>query len=203
MGSINWLYVKVLSWSHTGAAKGSIYVYQPIDKEAYPMIPTNILFCTDFSENSSDAFNCAVDYARAFDANLCILHVLDVSGIDLLNFADAPDVAFPSYGSSMPPEIKEEIQKSVRDNTRKALDQIRLEVTDKIKNVSTHFAEGVTSVEIVRFAEENSIDLIVMGTHGRTGFKHLIIGSTAENVVRMAKCPVLTVKSANNTNSFL
>lgn len=167
------------------------------------MTPRNILFCTDFSENSSEAFNCAVDYAKAFNANLCILHVLDVSGIDLLNFSDSPDVAFPSYGASMPPEIKEEIQKSVRDNTRKALDQIRLEATDKIKNVSTHITEGITSVEIVRFAEENSIDLIVMGTHGRTGFKHLIIGSTAENVVRMAKCPVLTVKSANTTNSFL
>lgn len=51
-------------------------------------------------------------------------------------------------------------------------------------------------MEIVKFAEENSIDLIVLGTHGRTGFTHLIIGSTAENVVRMAKCPVLTVKSS-------
>lgn len=167
------------------------------------MIPRNILFCTDFSENSSDAFNCAVDYATAFNANLCILHVLDVSGIDLLNFSDAPDVAFPSYGVGMPPEMKEEIQQNVRDNTAKALEQIRLEVNDKIKNVSTHFAEGVTSVEIVRFAEENSMGLIVMGTHGRTGFKHLIIGSTAENVVRMAKCPVLTVKPTHSTNSFL
>lgn len=161
------------------------------------MIPRKVLFCTDFSENSSDAFDLAVDYASAFKAKLYVLHVLETSGIDLLNFSDAPDVAFPSYSISLPIEVKQEIQKSVHDNTRKALDQIRLEATDKIKEVSTHIKEGVTSLEIVKFAEEISADLIVMGTHGRTGFKHLIIGSTAENVVRMSKCPVLTVKPMN------
>ncbi len=55
---------------------------------------------------------------------------------------------------------------------------------------------GIPANEIVRLVEEESIDLIVMGTHGWTGFKHLILGSTAENVVRTAKCPVLTVKSS-------
>lgn len=161
------------------------------------MIPKSILFCTDFSENSYDARECAVDFAKAFHANLYLLHVIDVSITDLLNFSEAPDVAFPSYGASLPVELKEEIQKSVVENTRKALEGIRLELTDRIKDVSIHFSEGVTSIEIVKFAEENSVDLIVMGTHGRTGFEHLIMGSTAENVVRMAKCPVLTVRSTD------
>ena len=160
------------------------------------MVPRNILFCTDFSENSSGARDCAVDFAKAFNANLAILHVLDVSGLSLMNFVESPDVAFPAYGSAIPVELADEIQKSVRQNTLKALEQIRLDSLDKVKNISVHYVDGVTSVEVVKFAEENSIDLIVLGTHGRTGFTHLIIGSTAENVVRMAKCPVLTVKSS-------
>ena len=160
------------------------------------MIPKNILFCTDFSENSSPARDIAVDYAEAFKANLSILHVLDTTGLSLMNFTEAPDVAFPSYGAAIPLQLTEEIQKSVKENTLKALEQIRLDALDKVRNISVHYAEGVTSVEIVKFAEENSVDLIVLGTHGRTGFTHLIIGSTAENVVRMAKCPVLTVKSS-------
>ncbi len=160
------------------------------------MIPKNILFCTDFSENSSSARDCAVDFTEAFKANLAILHVLDTSGLNLIGFTESPDVAFPAYGVAIPVQLADEIQKSVRENTLKALEQIRLDALDKVKNVSVHYAEGVTSVEIVKFAEENSIDLIVLGTHGRTGFTRLIIGSTAENVVRMAKCPVLTVKSS-------
>lgn len=160
------------------------------------MIPRNILLCTDFSENSSPARDIAINFAEAFKANLSILHVVDTSGLDLLNFTEAPDVAFPSYGAAIPVKLTDEIQRSVKENTLKALEQIRLDALDKVKNVSVHYAQGVISVEIVKFAEENSIDLIVLGTHGRTGFTHLIIGSTAENVVRMAKCPVLTVKSS-------
>jgi len=62
--------------------------------------------------------------------------------------------------------------------------------------VNTFSRMGIPANEIVRLADEESMELIVMGTHGWTGFKHLVLGSTAENVVRSANCPVLTVKSS-------
>ncbi|HCF61915.1 MAG TPA: universal stress protein, partial [Myxococcales bacterium] len=62
--------------------------------------------------------------------------------------------------------------------------------------VTTHAASGVAYAEIVRFAEEQACDLIVMGTHGRTAVHRMLVGSTAERVVRHAPCPVLTVRQA-------
>ena len=86
------------------------------------------------------------------------------------------------------------VEESVEKGFRALVDEYR-----KIgSNVTTHSRVGVPANEIVRFAEQESVGLIVMGTHGWTGFKHLVLGSTAENVVRTAKCPVLTVKSSSD-----
>jgi len=65
--------------------------------------------------------------------------------------------------------------------------------------VSTSTRLGSAFVEIARFAREESCDLIVLGTHGRTGLKHALIGSVAERVVRSASCPVLTVRQGAST----
>ena len=160
------------------------------------MIPKTILFCTDFSENSADARECAAAYSRVFDSSLYVLHVIEVSGVDLLNFSDSSDVGLPPLASGLPLQLKSDIQEVVRENTSKALEGIRLELADKVKNVTTYIREGNPATEIIRFAEDYSVDLIIIGTHGWTGFKHLIMGSTAENVIRKARCPVLTVKSS-------
>lgn len=155
------------------------------------MIPKIILFCTDFSDNSSTACDCARDYAKSFGASLFVIHVLDYSG-----------QTSPAFRSEFSTGHQEAYQTNVRDETMKALEQIRLELVDQVKDVTTYLREGVPSSEILKFAEEYSVDLIVLGTHGWTGFKHLIMGSTAENVVRMAKCPVLTVKPPDAPNLF-
>ena len=84
---------------------------------------------------------------------------------------------------------------SIEESVKKAFELMVQECGTTCQNVKTYSRIGVPANEIVRFAQEESIDLIVMGTHGWTGFRHLILGSTAENVVRTAMCPVLTVKS--------
>jgi nucleotide-binding universal stress UspA family protein len=147
------------------------------------MIPKRILLCTDFSENSALARRYAIDFAVAFGASLSIFHVINSSRL-----------GFPAFEVGVPFDLQE-ILKGIEDSVTKAFDVLAQECIRSVPNVTTHSRIGVPANEIVRFAEEESIDLIVMGTHGWTGFRHLILGSTAENVVRTATCPVLTVKS--------
>ncbi|HWM86759.1 MAG TPA: universal stress protein, partial [Kofleriaceae bacterium] len=66
--------------------------------------------------------------------------------------------------------------------------------TEGLREVGTNISQGVPFAEVVREAREGGFDLIVMGTHGRTGLRHALIGSVAEKVVRKAPCPVLTVR---------
>ncbi len=148
------------------------------------MIPKRILFCTDFSENSAPARECAVDYAKAFGASLDVLHVVNSSRL-----------GYPAFEAGVPFDLQS-VLLNIQDEVRKAFEEVELELETQLDNITTNSRVGVPAVEINKFAEENSVDLIVMGTHGWTGIRHLILGSTAENVVRTSKCPVLTVKSS-------
>ncbi|MGC8658244.1 MAG: universal stress protein [Desulfomonilaceae bacterium] len=147
------------------------------------MIPKKILFCTDFSENSLPARSYAVDFAKAFNASLSILHVVNSSRL-----------GYPAFEAGVPFDLQS-VLLNIEDSVKAAFNDFVSEFKDQVPEITTTSRVGVPAVEIVRFAEENSIDLIIMGTHGWTGFRHLILGSTAENVVRTTKCPVLTVKS--------
>jgi universal stress protein A len=147
------------------------------------MIPKKILFCTDFSENSRPALEYALDYAKTFGAELLILHIINSS-----------QIGYPSLEEGVPVDVRSALD-SIQQSVSKALDLIAKECSG-VTAVSAHSRVGSPAFEIVRFADENSAGLIVMGTHGWTGFKHLIMGSTAENVVRTADCPVLTVRSS-------
>ncbi|MGB6064623.1 MAG: universal stress protein [Desulfomonilaceae bacterium] len=149
------------------------------------MIPKNILLCTDFSENSRPAREIAVDYAQAFGARLTILHVVNSSRL-----------GFPAFEMAVPVNVQE-VLKALEESVEKGFAALVEECKKTLSNVATYSRIGVPANEIVRFAEEESVDLIIMGTHGWTGFKHLVLGSTAENVVRTASCPVLTVKSSS------
>jgi nucleotide-binding universal stress UspA family protein len=147
------------------------------------MAPKKILFSTDFSENSAAARECAVDYARVFTAELAIIHVINSS-----------QIGYPSIEEDLPLDIRSALE-GIQLSVDKALELIGTECRRMLSSVSTHSRVGAPAYEIVRFAREEEVQLIVMGTHGWTGFKHLIMGSTAENVVRTAICPVLTVRS--------
>lgn len=139
------------------------------------MLPIRtILLPTDFSEGAAHACRVACTVARDCHARLILLHVFTppvlISGENLL----PPDPAI----------LKAELEAQLK----------ALKVEDSDLQVERRLEEGFPGLEILRMARETNADLIVMGTHGRTGLSRLLMGSVAEQVVRKAPCPVLTVK---------
>lgn len=133
-----------------------------------------ILVPTDFSDTSAAALRYAIALARRFDARLYFLHVSDASV--------AADAAYPI-------ELFETLENAAHDRLRRLLP----EKEAKELQPACTMRIGVPADEIVRYAEQHGIDLIVMGTHGREGVMRAMLGSVAETVVRRASCPVLTV----------
>ncbi|MBL8796775.1 MAG: universal stress protein [Planctomycetia bacterium] len=134
----------------------------------------NILHPTDFSERSDHAFKLACALARDHGALLTIAHVL------------APPVVVPVDG--VVPVIPEDLE----DQARARL--LQVVPTDPKVRVERKLVLGDASHEIIALANQLRCDLIVLGTHGRTGLGRLLMGSVAETVLRKAECPVLTVK---------
>ena len=134
-----------------------------------------ILHPTDFSERSQYGFRLACSLARDYGARLVDLHVAE------------PPTAVAAEGVLMPPPTVD------LEPLRKRLQQLRPE--DQKVLVEHLLVQGGAAEEILQVAQERKCDLIVMGTHGRTGLGRLLMGSVAEQVVRKASCPVLTVKT--------
>lgn len=140
-----------------------------------------ILVPTDFSKFSQIALVYATAFAEKFAAELYLLHVVQ----DLAVFIpDMITVAPP------PSPTVAEMTRAVHD----AFDRIVKENQLERLTIHREVREGTPFYEIVRFAQEQDIDLIVMGTHGHTGLAHMLLGSVTEKVVRKAPCPVLTVR---------
>jgi nucleotide-binding universal stress UspA family protein len=137
---------------------------------------TRILVPHDFSETSEAAVAFASGLAETFHAALDVLHVNEVDTDMLAEYADGRH-AGPAEA------IRQRLMKSV----------IRDEKTTQL-GAEFHVRPGTPYVEISRFAKDRTIDLIVMGTHGRGFVGHTIMGSVAEKVVRTAPCPVLTLR---------
>jgi universal stress protein A len=141
-----------------------------------------ILVPVDFSMHSAEATRVAADLAKRFDASLTLAYVYDPLAY-----------ALPDGFAMMPqPEIDrllEALRAQLSASQRMALEAGAPRVDAKL-------LQGFVAGQIVEFAGRGEFDLIVMGTHGRTGLQHLVMGSTAERVVRLASCPVLTVKQA-------
>ena len=138
-----------------------------------------ILAPTDFSEYGEVALRYACEFAARFGAEL---HLLNVAQSPLYL---APD---PTLLVGAAAELGEQWKAEAANQ----LDQLPLPV--QLPVVVRVVREGPPVVEIVRYARENDVDLIVIGTHGRSGLSHVFLGSVAENVVRKASCPVLTVR---------
>jgi universal stress protein A len=134
-----------------------------------------ILHPTDFSPYSNYAFRLACSLARDYGAKVVVLHVAE------------PPMAFATEGVLIqPPETHLE-------SIREELEQVR--PNDPNFPVEHRLVQGESVAEILAVADEIKSDVIVLGTHGRTGLGRLLMGSVAEQVVRQAKCPVLTVKT--------
>jgi len=141
------------------------------------MLPIRtILHPTDFSDNAAYALQLACSLARDHGARLIVLH------------AHRPPVMVLGGTEAIPPlPVEEEIEEL--EAQLKALNLPMSGIT-----VERKLIQGEPVTTIVEFAQRVPCDLIVMGTHGRRGLRHLLLGSVAEQVVRKAPCPVLTVR---------
>ena len=140
-----------------------------------------ILHPTDFSESSGHALDYAVSLAEKCGAKLCVLHVIEeISRTMYFDMLQAPPLA--------------QLMSDIEAQARKALEGLLPpEVAEKIE-VEYHIRRGVPFLEAVRCATQIGADMIVCGTHGRTGLKQALFGSVAEKIVRKAPCPVLSVR---------
>jgi nucleotide-binding universal stress UspA family protein len=135
-----------------------------------------ILHPTDFSPGSAAAFDHACELARDQEARLVVLHAFGAA------------VPIAAEGVILSADLDE-----LRTLARRELDAIR--PTNPTVRVDRVVREGPSTQTILDAAQEFNADLIVMGTHGRTGFRRLVLGSVTEEVLRKAPCPVLTVKA--------
>ncbi len=136
--------------------------------------PKHILVPIDLSGHAERALTYAVDWARAFGARLTLLYVLHIP---------------PLVEADLPSQMG-----TLEDKARSALERYLQEVRDAGVAADMVLIRGVPWQEIVTQAEDRGVDLIVMGTHGRTGLEHVFLGSVAERVVRHAPCPVLVTR---------
>lgn len=138
-----------------------------------------ILFPTDFSEGSAYAIPFALDLAGKYGAKLYVIHVV----YDIVS----------TVGWYVPHVNAEEMYASMEEGAIRELEKYCAEDLKGYAPVESGTVRGVPHEEILRFASEKQIDLIVMGTHSRKGIDRMIFGSTAERVVRHSPCPVITV----------
>jgi universal stress protein A len=139
---------------------------------------SKILVPVDFSIHSEEALGFAADLSRRYDASLELLHVFHVTTYALPGGYVVPD--------------GDQLTLILTDLQARLAAVKRTVLANGPLKVETTLIEGGVATEILRFAKERECDLIVMGTHGRTGMQHLLIGSIAEHIVRTAPCPVLT-----------
>ena len=142
---------------------------------------TRILVPTDFSEPADAALDYAVDLSKTLGAQISLVHVVDEISDATLSF----DLYMP-----LSAEARDEVLSTVRRRLAE-----RVERSGR-PDVTSDVLVGGTARAIVDAARSHHADLIVMGTHGRLGVAHLLLGSVAERVVRTAECPVLTVRAA-------
>lgn len=139
-----------------------------------------ILFALDISEASEYAFEYAATLAEAYMAEINVIHVVHHQ-TDLRDYY-VPHISFE--------DIDRQIEEAAGRRTKAFCDRHRMQFPD----IKGCVVSGTPYEEIVKKAEELNASVIVMGTHGRTGFEHFIFGSTAEGVVKNAPCPVMTVR---------
>jgi nucleotide-binding universal stress UspA family protein len=148
------------------------------------MLPIkNILCPTDFSEPSFEALKVADELAMHFGATL---HVINV--VPLVPIVETPiGVESASFNiASYQRELETQAKKSLKNLTEQKL--------NKQINVVTEVLIGNAAAEIMRYATEKNIDIIIIATHGLSGWRRFISGSTTEQIVRQSSCPVLTVR---------
>ena len=142
-----------------------------------------ILYPTDFSEYSLAALPYAVSIAKQNNAELYCLHVVDM-----------PQEEYLTSEYMVPLNVPHVPEDKVLRTARTRMERFTKENLSEIGKVTSRVLTGVPFVEIIRYARDQSIDLIIIGTHGHSALAAMLLGTVAEKVVRKAPCPVLTVR---------
>jgi nucleotide-binding universal stress UspA family protein len=143
----------------------------------------HILVATDFSDDAKAALETALSFAKAFGSKLHLVHSYHLE-VPAIYGGFAGDFAIP-----------QDVLEPIRQGAKAALDDLLGELAGRGVEVDGRVVMDYPSHAILEEADRVAADLIVMGTRGLTGLKHVLVGSTAERIVRLAHCPVLTVKS--------
>jgi nucleotide-binding universal stress UspA family protein len=143
----------------------------------------HILVPTDFSEYADYALDYAVELAKSFQARVTVLYVYYL-----------PSIALGEVSPAVIDETLEAMETNAQQQAQKALARV---LNAGLQGDSV-IVEGAPFQMIIDTAKETAVDLIVMGTHGRTGLTHVLMGSVAERVVRMAPCPVLVTRGRSS-----
>jgi universal stress protein A len=139
----------------------------------------SVLVPVDFSDHASGAMDLAIELARGSGGTIHLLHAYEV-----------PLGTIPPYGVAVP----ESLVAQVRDAAARRLEKAAHKVSAAGLGCETHVVHGPAADAIAEAAQRVHADLIVMGTRGHTGLKHVLLGSVAERAVRLAPCPVLTTR---------
>jgi len=140
----------------------------------------SVLVPLDFSAHAGAAMDLAIEIARSSGGKIHLLHAYEV-----------PLGTIPPYGVAVP----ESLLAQVRDAAARRLEKAAQKIAAAGLPCETHVVHGPAADAIAETAQRLRVDLIVMGTRGHTGFKHLLLGSVAERTVRLAPCSVLTVRT--------
>jgi nucleotide-binding universal stress UspA family protein len=143
----------------------------------------NIVYCTDFSEGAKAALPFAIDITRKYGAALHVIHV----------YRDPEHLAEYEISSQMKMDWVR-LAQSLGTETEKKLNALCTEISQGVKTCQYKMLRGNPHLEIIRYAKENAIDLIVLASHGLSGWEHVLFGSTAERVLRESPCNVLVIK---------
>lgn len=143
-----------------------------------------IVLTTDFSDTAREAFEPALELARAFDSTLWLIYV--------------EEDRLPPFAGEFP-GIQGVPLNEILDSHRKRAEEELTRIAGELEHgrVQTRVLSGTPHREVVRFAEEQRADLVVMATHGRGFIAHALMGSTTERVIRHAPCPVMAVRKGS------
>jgi nucleotide-binding universal stress UspA family protein len=142
----------------------------------------NILVPTDYSPHAAKALDYAIGLAKTFNAKISLVHSYHI----------AVPMAVPD-----PVIVPQGFWEEARKRANEALEELKGKVEEEGLSCETHVSAEPPFQAITDIAASAEVDLIVMGTRGLTGLKHVLLGSVAERTVRLAQCPVITVKDAD------
>jgi len=144
-----------------------------------------ILCPTDFSDCAAKALEYAKRLREAGTESVIVIHVIDTRTIMLTNTA---------WVGLTPAEYEEQLQRQVKKDAEKKLEGIKEEIENVGLRPSVRVLAGIPFSEIIKTAEDEDVSLIVLGSHGRSNVKEMLLGSVSEKVVRKSKRPVLVVR---------